>query len=238
MTKLLIIADDLTGATDAGVQRAKHGVRTLVTIKEDISKIANNLQRKVLVVDTQSRHLPPYQAAARVTDVVRQSIDMGITRFYKKIDSTLRGNVGAELEALMSATMSNKLMFIPAHPKVDRFTKDGYQYVGVIPLHSTSFGGDPLEPITESFIPSILARQTDTDYHIVPAEAEQAIAILRKDQSGIYIFDCASYDDLSRIGHLLHDNDALRIMAGPAGFAELLPDLLDLPRALICQSAL
>ncbi|MBA3439624.1 MAG: four-carbon acid sugar kinase family protein, partial [Pyrinomonadaceae bacterium] len=103
MLKLLIIADDLTGANDTGVQFAKKGIPVFVMTGEtnDLQRRASDFQ--VLVVNTESRHLSMHEAAERVRGVVESARAAGITYFYKKTDSSLRGNNGSELQALMNA---------------------------------------------------------------------------------------------------------------------------------------
>ena len=111
MIQLLIIADDLTGAADTAVQFSKKGIATLVTVDRDIDIASLDPRTTVLAVDIESRHLSPSEAADRLARVVRRAVDCGVENFYKKTDSTLRGNIGAELEALMNAVHSHRLFF-------------------------------------------------------------------------------------------------------------------------------
>src|SRR5258705_480938 len=87
-----IVADDLTGACDTGALFAARGP-VPVTVWPDPP-----LHAPVTVVDTESRTLDPVDAARRVSGVAR---NLARTRFFKKIDSTLRGPIGAELDALL-----------------------------------------------------------------------------------------------------------------------------------------
>ena len=68
--KLLMIADDFTGALDAGVQFAKKGFSTRVLVygKEGFGKIENV---DVLVVDTETRHKSPQEAYQIVYQIVK-----------------------------------------------------------------------------------------------------------------------------------------------------------------------
>ncbi len=230
MVQLLIIADDLTGAADTGVQFSKRGIPTLVAVDHDIDMTSVDHTITVLAVDAETRHRTAVEAADRVEKVVRQAAACGVTHFYKKTDSTLRGNVGAELEAVMKAVNCDRLMFIPAYPKTGRFTRRGYQYVGEDLLHTTAFGQDPREPVEVSSVPSIIAKQSNVASQVLSPRSDRAGEILVTEQEGICVFDCESDEDLMRIGQLLADHDALGVLAGSAGFAELLPELLNLPR--------
>ena len=98
--KIVVLADDLTGANDTGVQFAKQGLASLVLISLPDPPL--ELDEDVLIVDTQSRALPPAEAYERVARAVALFKDRGpFQALYKKIDSTLRGNLGSEIDALM-----------------------------------------------------------------------------------------------------------------------------------------
>src|SRR5436190_7748438 len=121
MPKLLVIADDLSGATDVGVQFAKQSVPALVATKAmaERSNLAGLFgSHEVVLVDLESRHLGPAEAARAVTGIIKSARAAGVEFFYKKTDSTLRGNVGAELEALWQTSNRRTLSFIPAHPRL------------------------------------------------------------------------------------------------------------------------
>ncbi|HRR92238.1 MAG TPA: four-carbon acid sugar kinase family protein, partial [bacterium] len=92
MPKLLIIADDLTGALDTGIQFSKIGVDTVVSINP--GELVSDTD--VIVADTESRHLLPETAYERVRRVLSITGEVGYV--YKKTDSTLRGNTGAEFK--------------------------------------------------------------------------------------------------------------------------------------------
>ena len=99
--EFLVLADDFTGALDTGIHFAKNGARTKV-ITDPMCDFSD-ADAQVLVIDTETRHLPPEQAGAIVAEITRRACSCKIRRFYKKTDSALRGNVGAELAALLEA---------------------------------------------------------------------------------------------------------------------------------------
>ena len=114
MILLCIIADDFTGALDTGVQFAAHGVSTRVVVDPNVDFSAH--EASVLVVDTETRHLPANQAYDIVSRLVERARRAGISYIYKKTDSALRGNIGAELSALLDASGQAQLHFLPAFP--------------------------------------------------------------------------------------------------------------------------
>lgn len=233
MIRLLIIADDLTGANDTGVHFAKRGIGTFVTPDVDVEFDALPEGISVLVVDTETRHLPAADASRCVGQVAHRAKVAGVAHIYKKTDSTLRGNVGAELEAAMKACGARRLAFIPAYPKTGRTTVAGRQYVNGVPLEESSFGRDALEPADESYVAAILKRQTELPVTIVSTRDDGAGKAFESVEGGIVVFDCQSDDDLKEIARLLAAHDAIGLTAGPGGFAEELCEVVDLPRGVV-----
>ena len=123
MIQLVVFADDFTGAVDTGVQFSKQGISTLVTLDRSLDIAESTAE--VLIVDVESRHVSPQEAYQRVYSLVKKAQQMGVRNFYKKTDSTLRGNIGSELSALLDASGEDVLVFVPAFPKLQRTTHNG-----------------------------------------------------------------------------------------------------------------
>ncbi len=148
MTQVLALADDLTGALEVGAKFAGEGVASVVT-----TDAAFQCTVPVMVIDTETRHLAPALAAAQVTLVLQQAHRRGVTLIYKKTDSTLRGNIAAELEAL-AGFYGVRVIYAPAYPAMGRIVTDGRLYVNGVLLEHTGFAKDPLNPITDSRVPA------------------------------------------------------------------------------------
>ena len=230
---LLIIADDFTGALDTGVQFAARGIKTRVVVGADAALTHQNAD--VLVVDTETRHLPAAQAYAEVEGLVVRAEYAGFAYLYKKTDSALRGNVGAELAALLSASGSRQLAFLPAFPQMNRVTKNGVQYIDGVPVTESPFGVDPFEPVRHAAITDLLAEQTDLPAASFPALAADGSVPA---EDGILVFDAATVDELRSTGRALLNNGGLRVLAGCAGFGAVLPELLGLGGADVTCPAL
>ena len=220
---LLIIADDFTGALDTGVQFAARGIKTRVVVGADAALTHRNAD--VLVVDTETRHLPAAKAYEAVERLVRRAGHAGFTYLYKKTDSALRGNVGAELAALLNASGSRQLAFLPAFPQMNRVTKNGVQYIDGVPVTESPFGVDPFEPVRHAAVTELLAEQTDLPAAGFPALAADGNVPAA---NGILIFDAATVEDLRSTGRALLNHGRLHVLAGCAGFAAVLPELLGL----------
>ena len=144
---------------------------------------------------------------------------------YKKTDSALRGNIGAELAALLKACGSAQLPFLPAFPQIGRITRNGVHYINGVPVTESPFGKDPFEPVRHSLVTDLLAEQTDMPAHSFPA--------LRKEDAlpkepGILVFDASAEEDLAETGRRLFSGESPRVLAGCAGFGAVLPGLLGL----------
>lgn len=223
MLLLLIIADDFTGALDTGVQFAAYGAATRVMVKDQVDFASCDAQ--VLVVDTETRHLPPEKAYQIVEELTRAACRAGIRYIYKKTDSALRGNIGAELAAVLQASNNRQLPFLPAFPQNGRTTRDGIQYVDCVPVTESPFGVDPFEPVRHARITELLAEQTDVSAVSCPPLREGSPV---PEKAGILVFDAADEQDLVSTGRCLFAGEAPQIMAGCAGFAAVLPRLLGL----------
>ena len=221
MLLLLILADDFTGALDTGVQFAACGIPTRVVVGEQVDLAASDAA--VLVVDTETRHLPAAEAYAVIAKLTRDAMSAGVFSIYKKTDSALRGNIGAELSALLKTSGERRLPFLPAFPQIDRVTRDGVHYISGVPVTESPFGIDPFEPVRHARVTELIGEQTDVPAHSFPTLKEgEAVP----EQEGILVFDAGSLDDLASTGRALFRNGRLRLMAGCAGFAALLPDLM------------
>ena len=158
--KLLIVADDFTGACDTGVQFSKNHLKTIVITSTDY--IRESLEKcDVLVMNTESRFDNPETAYKKAYETGKIVFPQELKYFYKKVDSTMRGNIGAEISGLMDALEIRHTFLIPALPKYGRTTINGKVFVNGVLLEETEFGSDPKNPVKESFIPKIISRQTD-----------------------------------------------------------------------------
>lgn len=226
MIELLIIADDFTGALDTGVQYAQLGIETHVTADVSCNFQTAAPSVRVLVVDAETRHLSSEEAGRIVGEITKRAVDYGIPAVYKKTDSALRGNIGSELSAQLTASNCHVLFFVPAYPETGRITKGGVHYVNGIPVAQSVFGKDPFEPVRCSVVSELIAGQSGV--RVVNASADKPPVIEADCEKTIYVFDAQSSGDLSRIADIAKAHN-VRMLAGCAGFARLLPSLLNMP---------
>lgn len=226
MFQLLVIADDYTGALDTGIQFASRGISTRLYLYNQFSKdLLESINESVILVDTESRHVSPDVAADRVKSAARIAQQCGCRYFFKKTDSTLRGNLGAELSALQDICQSSQLYFAPAYPALGRTTVQGVQYVYGVPLAQTDFAADPFNPIRESNVSNLLTAQTSRRIrHAKPSQVLPSVGIPE-----IIVVDGACDEDLHQAADALSAAGQLTCLAGCAGFAAALPRVLSLP---------
>jgi uncharacterized protein YgbK (DUF1537 family) len=232
---LALIADDLTGASDAGVQFARRGLVTRVLFDLTSPRQAEGVE--ALAIDTDTRALPSDAAAARVRELARHVAAAGPTHVYKKIDSTLRGNLGAELDAVMDVFGVRVAIVAPAFPELGRTTRAGVHYLHGTPVHLTEIGRDPHAPVRESSLLRRLTEGTLRTPGLIPLElvARGSSAIRgRADQLveqgvSLLVCDAETGSELCTIAAAFAGERDL-LWVGSAGLAEVLPEALGLPR--------
>lgn len=133
MMKLLILADDLSGAADCAIGFAHAGHRTVVTL--EAAHTEAHADADTIAVDTDTRRLTPEEASARTVAAYAEMSVSG-QRLYKKIDSTLRGNWAAEVAGLQA--LAGMAIVAPAFPATGRAVRDGQVFVHGEPLEQTA----------------------------------------------------------------------------------------------------
>jgi len=185
----------------------------------------------VISVDTDSRSLPADRAYGKVKAATQQLVAEGWTDFYKSVDSTLRGNLGAEIEAVMDVVQPDCAMIAPAFPKYGRTTAAGVQYLHGRPLHETEFGTDPTAPVRDADIARRLAEGSHRKTGRLPldqvrAGTSQIQAAIQKILSAgieLVVVDVAEQEDLRRICIGLSQSNLRIVWVGSTGLAEFVP---------------
>ena len=143
MSSVLVLADDFTGAMDTGHGFAACGCAVRVVVVDpnaDVIDRPSETGSDVLAVDLDSRDLEPETAAAAVASVLERGPVPEVV--YKKVDSTLRGNVVPEIDAALEATGAELAVVAPAFPGTGRVTVNGRHLVEGRPLEDAGYGTD------------------------------------------------------------------------------------------------
>ncbi|MDQ2084451.1 four-carbon acid sugar kinase family protein [Xanthobacteraceae bacterium Astr-EGSB] len=159
MDRVAILADDFTGACDTGVHFACTGMRTAFVL--DPGAIASAFDSyNALALTTETRFLAPKDAAGKVFESVSLCRQAGVNFFFKKTDSALRGNPGAETEAVLNALKFPAALICSALPAFGRTVADGILLINGTPVHETSLGNDDATSMTTSDVAEWMTRQT------------------------------------------------------------------------------
>jgi uncharacterized protein YgbK (DUF1537 family) len=223
--KMLVLADDLTGALEVGAKYACEGIASLVTTELSLSPRGLEDDVQVLAIDTDSRHLSPSEAGRRVYVLATVARERRFRYVYKKTDSTLRGNIGRELESLSAAYGGLPVVYSPAYPEMGRTVEHGTLYINGLPVSETGFALDSLNPNRESHIPTLLASQSRLAVHSPPLLDESGEIL-----PGIHVWDGTTEEDVLACARLLLGKPALCLIAGPAALAHCIAKLVDWPR--------
>lgn len=239
MAQILLIADDLTGSNDSGVQFVRHGFGAAVFFAgQPVTDAAD-----VIVVDTDSRGRSPREAYDRTRQAADRLAGTRPALVYKKIDSTLRGNLGAETDAALDAFCLPVALVAPAFPRIGRTTQEGIQFLHGTPVHETEIGRDPKAPVRTSAILDLLSGQSHrragrlTLADLRSGAGAQRIAALMDEGVSLVVCDAVSEEDLHQVAAAGRMLGQPVLWVGSAGLADVLPDALGLTpsRALAAE---
>ena len=238
--QISVIADDLTGANDCAAQFALH-IDTKVFLPTENIKLT---KVSTAVFDTESRDIDAQSAYTNVFKIAKlikkerfeekiDTFDQKRSIIYKKIDSTVRGNIGSELQAAIDAIEPEITVFAPAFPQSGRTTENGYQLLNGIRLEETELKNIPKSPITTSFIPDIIKKQSNLDTAIITLEDihkgsafiyEKAL-YLKNAGVKVIVCDVTEKEDLEAVAASFL-NFKTPLFVGSAGLADAIASLV------------
>lgn len=230
VNQIAIIADDLTGANDSGIQLTEKGINTSVLF--EIPKQMDFLGQGI-VIDTNSRALSKEKAISVTREASKFIKNLHYKHVYKKMDSTLRGHIGHELQAMSSIFDPEFLVIAPAFPDMGKVTKSGYHYVQDRLIAETEIAKDPTHPVLESYIPSLIEQQIDEPVGLLTKEDLQCNNRFQKkltewktEKIRMICCDAETEQDLKVLAQKFSRETNRIIWAGSAGLAEVLPQVL------------
>lgn len=128
------------------MQLARRGYHTKVVLDSRGVISDDNLN---YVLDTESRSLRPREAYDKTKQMLK-GLSLNCFDFLiKKIDSTLRGNVAAEIKAVDEIFKSELIIFMPAFPELNRTTVNSIHYLKGVRITETELAHDPKKPVHE-----------------------------------------------------------------------------------------
>jgi len=223
-----VVADDLTGSLDTGLQFRKKGLITFVPLRK-----SSRPNGQVLVLNTDSRNLPGEFAYRRVYKACQS---LKARAIYKKIDSTMRGNIGWEVLAILEAQKIPKAIIVPTIPVLGRTVERGILRIHGVPLLRTPYAKDPFHPLSSSKIIDLLQKETGLPAgHIPLQQVRQDPARLaeriEKSQERILAMDAVLQSDLHAIASAWKLASGRVLACGSVGLAdEIVSSLPDGPK--------
>ena len=228
MHALRIIADDLTGACDVAAEMLPWPAGVVV------HPAAGAAAPGVLNVrNTQSRTLPPAEAARRVGAALADLRSGWSGIVLKKIDTGLRGPIGAEIDAAMDVLGVTDAFVLPAIPEVGRTTEQGCQLIGGVPVHRTAFARDPQNPIRDASVPAAVGATSRRHAAVIGLGAvrgrddfDGAVDAARAGGATVFVCDAETDADLERAVRRLLSRPRPLLLVGSTGLARALRRVL------------
>lgn len=243
---IAVIADDFTGANANGALLTAKGFSSATCLGLDKWEPENFKDFTAVSLNAESRLLSREKAWEAVYSAVMLFSEQKPALVSKRVDSTLRGNVGTELEAAIKAMDDSYrhegtlAVLVPAYPSSGRICVGGYQIVHGIPLERSPIAQDAATPIRNTSVLKIIAEQSGIRCGFVPLEkvlygqdaVKDTIEQLRQDGCRAVLCDAVSDEDIATIAQALAGAPYPLLAVDPGPFtAELAAARVQAPRA-------
>ncbi len=204
MLQIGVVADDFTGTASAGMMMAKANVKTgLFLNAETMFGNQEAKELEAIYVSTSSRALPPENAYEEVKKATLALKKAGARYFSKKIDTTMRGGIGHEVDAMLDVLGEDVVaVMVTSMPPSRRICVGGYSIIDSVILNETSVAQDVKTPVAECYVPAIIEKQTKRKVDLIPITVvqrgiealKQALEKSRQAGTQFFILDAASMD--------------------------------------------
>ena len=223
--KIGIVADDLTGANATGVLLNKQGFTSATVVQT--TDIETSSEMNALCIDTDSRYAPDDVVIDKVSKATKHFLKWGAQIISKRIDSTIRGKIGLEIDTVLNELGDNSVaIVVGAFPDSGRVCSGGYLLVDGVPVQETDVAKDPQKGIHSSYIPGVIANQS---HHFVgyigldqvlakDGALFNAISAQIKQGNRIIVIDAVRDEDIDAIAHAMaqvKDTTLIPVDPGP-----------------------
>ena len=223
MQKYIVIADDLTGSNATCSLFKKIGLRaaSILKLQGDI-----NYDVDVISYSTASRGLDKEEAYKKVSEAIKILKNKDVLVYNKRIDSTLRGNIGTEINAMLDNLEDDRIaVVIPSYPDSGRIVINKTMLVNGVLLENSDAGKDPKTPIKTSCVESLIQKGIKySSTYFTLSDIEQPIEeIVKKIQeaikkSRVLIFDAVNNEDIIKISKAIIHSDINIVTVDPGPF--------------------
>lgn len=226
------VSDDLTGATTVGVLLSKSGIKTAAIFSNTEFCDTDNLKKyDGLIISSDSRSLPKEVAYQKVQKATKGLKAIGIEQFSKRTDTTLRGPIGSEIDAMLDELGPEYIaIMVPSMPKSKRIMVGGFSIIEGVPLIRTQVANDVKTPVRENYIPKLIREQSNKQVGLITIDSVLAGGEVLKDalinsrEAGdkIILVDAVSDDDVEIIAQSLVDLQWKVLAVDPGALTEKL----------------
>ncbi len=239
MPQCVVIADDLTGANATGVLISKLNYVSYTVMNTERLELSKLSESDCVLYPTDSRAIDPKIAYNRVFNVAKLLMNDRVKVYSKRIDSTLRGNLGSETDALLDALDNQAIaMVVPCFPEAKRILVGGYLLVNTIPLHRTEAAVDPKNPVRTSLAAQLYHEQSKypvgsiyiNDLMLGKEHLVEKIKDYKEAGVRTIIFDSISQEDMELIADAVIDSEIPFVCVDPGSFTATVTRKLVVPR--------
>lgn len=226
MSRLGVIADDFTGATDIASFLVQNGLATIQF--NGVPQGNEKVNAQAIVVSLKSRSCPPAQAISQSLAALSWLQQQGCDRFYFKycstFDSTATGNIGPVTDALLAALDETLTVISPALPVNGRTVYQGYLFVNDQLLSDSGMRHHPVTPMTDSYLPRLMEQQAHGKAAVIGATTldrgagavREQLTALAQQQVRYVVLDALHEQHLLVQGEALRE---MRLVTGGSGLA-------------------
>lgn len=238
MPQCIVIADDLTGANATGVLLKKMNYKTYTVMNMERLELSTLSDCDCVMYPTDSRGISGEMAYNRVYNVCQLLKNDEVKVYSKRIDSTLRGNLGSETDAILDSLGEDYIAIAaPCFPESGRIVIGGYMLVNGLPLHKTEVALDPKTPVTTSEtaclfekqskypVASILMKDMMHGKHYLADRINELV----KEGNRTIVFDCVTQEDLDLIADAVITSKIKFVAIDPGVFTATISRKLIVP---------
>lgn len=238
MPQCVVIADDLTGANATGVLLKKMNYQAYTVMNTERIELSTLDECDCLLYPTDSRGVDPEIAYNRVYNVCNLLKNDQVKVYANRIDSTLRGNLGSETDAMLDALGEDYVAIVaPCFPSSGRIVIGGYMLVNGLPLHKTEIAIDPKTPVKISEVAELFDQQSKYQVSSVfmkdmmrgSHELAKLIQTHVEYGSRIIVADCVTQEDLDLIADAVIESNLKIVAVDPGVFTATLSRKLITP---------
>lgn len=231
MPKCVVIADDLTGANATGVLLQKMNYSAYTVLNTERLELSLLSDCDSVLYPTDSRGIDKELAYRRVFNVCNLLKNPETEVYGKRIDSTLRGNLGAETDAMLDALGDEYIAIVAAcFPSSSRIVLGGYMLVEGLPLHKTDIAIDPKTPVNNPEVAELFRKESKYPVASILMKdllhgkhyLADCMKKLASEGNRILVVDCVTQEDIDLIADAVETSKLKVVSVDPGVFTAAL----------------